>query len=399
MRKLFWRLHSTIGLLAGLGLIVIGLSGSLLIFHEEIEGLFWPAQTRVDPTPEGPLSLEDLVIAVEAQLPNYAVTGWDFRRDNPRAADGAYVIPFGVREWRFITVDPYRGTVLSGPTGSDRTFKGWLLELHYTFFSDHIGMAISGLLGIALCFLGVSGLYIYRRFWKTLVRLRIRASMRMLLGDVHRCVGVSSVAFNLVLGFTGAYWNIEHVIHEFTHEEFPEDSYIITSRLLPDELPLDEILEDAPRRIEGFQTHYVSLPWAPNGAVTLWGRADGAGWWRSLHGSQIAYDSQSGSFTSLHDIREDPLGAQILDAFEPLHFGNFAGLPVKIVWAIGGMAPGILALSGAAIWWKRRRPVTGTPRNGLVESSRSPRKSAPQNSGLPRHSGTSHATSPAGPGA
>lgn len=363
MRKLFWRLHSFIGLAAGLGLVVIGISGSLLVFHEEISALLQPEQTRVEPTSGGRLSFEELVLAVESQLPEYAVTGWDFNHDNERAADGAFVIPFGVREWQYITVDPYRGTVLSGPLHHDLTFKGLLLELHYTFFADHWGMAISGLLGIALCFLGLSGLWLYRRFWKTLFRLRWRASARMLLGDFHRLVGVTSVAFNLLLGFTGAYWNVAHVIDEFAHEPHPDDVYVITERLLPDDLPLNEILADAPGRLPGFRTHYVSLPWAPDGAVTLWGDFDDGAWFRSPHGSQMTYASQDGSFVSLHDIRGDSWWSQTLDAFEPLHFGSFGGLPIKLLWALAGLAPGLLAISGTAIWWKRRRRRKNPPRS------------------------------------
>lgn len=367
MRRLFWRVHSILGLTAGLGLIVIGLSGSALVFHEELDAVFNREQTRVVPTSAGRLPLDELLARVEAQLPGYAITGWQPQRDNPRAADGAYVIAFGEHTWNYLTVDPYRGTVLSGPRLHEETLKGWMLELHYTFFADHVGMAVSGLLGVALCLLGVSGLWIYRRFWRTLFTLRWRSGARLLFGDIHRFTGVTSVGFNLLLGFTGAYWNIDHVLHELREPTLPpSEEFNVPGKLYPEDFRLDAMVADAAERIPGFVTHYVSLPWSPGGGVTLWGKTADAAWFRNAYGSQVSYDAGTGAFGSVHDIRNDGLWAQTLDAFEPLHFGNFGGLPIKVLWALAGLAPGVLAVSGMAIWWQRRR--------GRQTSSRRPRR-------------------------
>ena len=43
---------------------------------------------------------------------------------------------------------------------------------------------------------------------------------------------------------------------------------------------------------------------------------------------------------------------------DPLHFGYFGGLPVKILWFILGLTPGALALTGTWMWWRRRARVT-----------------------------------------
>ena len=355
MRKLFWRLHSVIGLAAGLGLLVIGVTGALLVFHEEIDGLLNPAQTRVAPTPAGRLPLDDLVAAVEETFPRHAVTGWSFPRD-PRAADGVFIMPFGTREWRYITVDPYRAKVLSHPLLHDSTLKGWLVDLHSAFFLKDAGLAITGLLGVALCFLGLSGLWLYRRFWKTVFRLRWKSGLRLLYGDFHRMVGVLSVGFNLLLGFTGAYWNLSHIVdHLLEDHHDPADEALFFEKLFPATLDLAALPENAAQHLDGFETRYISFPWAPAGPFTLWGRAKDAAWFRSDFGSQVAFDSRTGDLLSVHDLRRKGLWAQVHDSFEPLHFGNFGGLPVKILWAVGGFTPALLSLSGMAIWWKRRQ--------------------------------------------
>ena len=36
-----------------------------------------------------------------------------------------------------------------------------------------------------------------------------------------------------------------------------------------------------------------------------------------------------------------------------VHFGRFAGMPVKIIWTVIGLAPAALFVTGALMWWKR----------------------------------------------
>jgi hypothetical protein len=36
-----------------------------------------------------------------------------------------------------------------------------------------------------------------------------------------------------------------------------------------------------------------------------------------------------------------------------LHVGNFAGLPVKVLWAVLGLAPPLLFVTGVIMWWHR----------------------------------------------
>nr|WP_226895354.1 PepSY-associated TM helix domain-containing protein [Luteolibacter marinus] len=349
-------MHSIVGLAAGVGLLVIGLSGSLLVFHEEIDALRLPEQTRVEPTAAGRLPLDELVAAVEKAAPGHAVTGWRIDRDNPHVADGVFVMPFGTREWHYLTIDSYRADVLSRPTDHESTLKHWLLDLHTEFFVHDIGMAVAGLLGVALCFLGLSGLWLYRRFWKSLLRLRWKSSLRMLAGDFHRMVGIFSVGFNLLLGFTGAWWNLSHVVEDLTGQPAdPADEVLFHEKLFPASLQLAALPEKARQHIEGFETRYISFPWAPGGPFTLWGSHEDAAWFRSDYGSQVAFDSQSGDFLSAHDLTRDGTWKQIEDAFEPLHFGNFGGLVSKSLWAAAGFAPALLCLSGMAIWWQRRR--------------------------------------------
>ncbi len=72
-------------------------------------------------------------------------------------------------------------------------------------------------------------------------------------------------------------------------------------------------------------------------------------------------------------------GDRILYWLAQAHFGRFAGVPVKIIWTVIGMAPAALFITGAVMWWKRvlkpwlgRRPVV-SPRLAAARSENSVR--------------------------
>jgi uncharacterized iron-regulated membrane protein len=133
-------------------------------------------------------------------------------------------------------------------------------------------------------------------------------------------------------------------------------------RLYADSLSLDAIVADAAQRLPGYRANYISLPWAAGGDVTLYGSFSDAGPLRSPYGTHVAYDSQTGIHKSTFDLRTAGAWAQAVDAFTPLHFGNFGGLPIKLLWCLGGLTPGVLAVSGFIIWQQRRRKRPPTSR-------------------------------------
>ena len=356
MRKRLWQLHSWLGLAAGLGLLVIGLTGSLLIFHEELELVFNPEMVRAEPTSAGRLPLDTLLGHAQRQLPGHEVTGWLPQYEAPRLADVLYVIERGHNEWLIATLDPYTGKLLASPRLGTTTLTGWLLDLHYAFFADNVGLAIAGLFGLMLCGLGVTGVWMYREFWKSFLTLRWGRGARILFSDLHKFTGITSVVFNLLLGFTGAYWNITHVAGHMIDGDPPQPK--IEQRLYAATLSLDNLARDAAQCLPGFRGNFISLPSNPAApAVIFWGAIEPRGPFTGPYGSTVSYDPQTGAHTATTDLRAAGLWTRIADTFVPLHYGTFGGLTVKILWSLGGLTPGLLAVTGFLIWRRRRQPT------------------------------------------
>ena len=367
LTKRVWRLHSWLGLGCGLGLVVIGLTGSLLVFHDEIDAWRFPALHRAHPTPAGRLSYDVLWQSLRRALPDETVIGW-----TPAAAadqtDAIYVARAGEEDPRSLHLDPYTGEVRGTPTVIDRTLNGWLLNLHYSLLTGTFGTFVAGLLAVGLLTLGASGLWLHRRFWVNFLRLRWDRSARLFFSDLHKAVGISSAAFNLILGFTGAWWNLEAVYNKWSAA--PAAATAPANPLPPsprfDPSPggpsLDAMLAQGQKTLPGFRPTYLALPERREGTITYYGTLPTANPLRGDYGSRLVFGAADGGLKEAVDMRRAGLWAKISDSFAVLHYGTwgaaFGPVPatlVKILWTVLGLSPGVLAVSGFLVWRSRQR--------------------------------------------
>ncbi|QYJ83556.1 PepSY-associated TM helix domain-containing protein [Shewanella aegiceratis] len=351
MRRLLWKWHGWLGLFAALPLFIIALTGSVLVFKSELEHLLMPE--KVLAASETRLSFTQLLRSADEALPQHEILGWQFAA-NAGEADKLYVAKQGTYDWQLLFVDPSQGSLLSQPVGLSHYLLDWLLELHYTLLADHLGLAVTALVSILLILLSLSGFILHRQFWRTFFTLRWGKSLRLFLSDSHKMLGIIGAPLFLILGFTGAWWNIEHIVEEW-HEPDPK-TLIITQSYYNKQLDMDALLTHATQVIPGFQTHYVRFPDKSYAGIHLFGAAQDRGALRSDYGSIVSFDDKSGQLSASVDATKAGALYQFVDSFRPLHYGNFGGLVSKIIWCVVGFLPSLMALSGYLMWQARRKP-------------------------------------------
>lgn len=365
LTKKVWQFHSWLGLVCGLGLLVIGVTGSLLVFHDEIDAWRFPALYRTQPTPDGRLSYDALWASLRRSVPPKKIVGWSPAR-TPDATDAVYTLHDGEDEARTLHLDPYTGEVRGRPFKADYSLSGWLLRLHYTLLAGQVGTLVAGLLATMLLALGASGLWLYRGFWRNFFTLRWGRSARLFFSDFHKMVGISSTVFNLILGFTGAWWNLNTVWTQWTAPAAPAApppaQTVAALDFTAAGLSLDALVARARRELPGFQTIYLGLPAGREGAITFYGTVPSHNPFRGDFGSRVIFNAADGALQQVVDIRRASFWEKVQDAFVLLHYGTFGtafgavvGLVIKLLWTLLGLAPGVLAVSGFLIWRARRR--------------------------------------------
>jgi uncharacterized iron-regulated membrane protein len=361
LRKAVFSLHRIIGLLIGLLLIVIGLTGSLLVFEAEISdwliirqfGQVVPSNQRLAP--------DILLDITKTTYPSLKPVRLDFpdRSDQPfkirmsssRADDKIYMD--GTYE---VFVNPYTGKVL-GDQVERSTYYRFLLNLHYRLLAEDIGVKIAGTAGFLLLVLSISGLILWSG-WRKLIsgfKIKWNAHPKRLNYDLHKVAGAVTAVFLIIVAATGAGWNF----YEVTQPAI----YALTStptRPEPQSKPiagqsslrLTEILAKAENAFPNGTVTTIYLPDIPEGTFTIYKKVEGG----SEYGNAIYLDQFSGAVLRIDDEKEAALGDRILNTFIPLHFGTFGGLTTRILYVFIGLSPLILFVTGFVMWWYRRKP-------------------------------------------
>src|SRR4051812_6357658 len=122
LRRSLLTLHQWVGLAAGLFLIVISISGSALVFENEIDRALNRSTSFVAPGPR-PLPIETLIARVAAAYPGDQIGGVRIGE----APDQAY--EFSLRSRQGAMVNPYTGDVL-GLRDHEKSFARWVHLLH-----------------------------------------------------------------------------------------------------------------------------------------------------------------------------------------------------------------------------------------------------------------------------
>lgn len=354
MKKKLHLWHRYCGLVIALPLIIISLTGSILVFKEEIDHLIMPELASVNASPGTRLSFDNLHTTIKHNLPNYEIGSWEIF-DDGQTADRVYVLKHGTDEWFKVYLDQYQGIVRSTPQAVDHYLTDWLLDLHYKFLIGETGLWFTGTISLILMFMGISGFIIYRQFWKKFFTLRLKVKRIAFFSDLHKLVGIWSAPVLLILGFTGVYWNISEIIHhEFEHADEPP--HLVKGPLYNHQLSLDNLMLTAKTQMGGFRATYLMFPFEPDLPITFFGDVANTSFVTSEYASTVSFDKETGKQLPNYDIREAPFFLVAVDSFRKLHFGYFAGLPSRIIWCLIGLTPLIFAITGCYLWLKRRKP-------------------------------------------
>jgi uncharacterized iron-regulated membrane protein len=195
-------LHSYAGIIAGILLIVIGLTGSALVFSEELDRILNPQILQVVPQDKR-VSLETVLNTVLEAYPDLKA----HRVIVPQKPDGVYAVMMESpsEEYTNVYVNPYSGTIL-GFRPFKQTLGGFLIELHINLFAGNLGAKVVGFSGVLLLLLSITGAILWSG-WKRLTlgfKIRWRSPSRLINYDIHKVVGISSLIFLTTIAFTGA---------------------------------------------------------------------------------------------------------------------------------------------------------------------------------------------------
>ncbi len=348
-RKLL-AIHRYAGLIVSLNFVVLALTGLILVFHEEIDdalGVVPPVAAQGDVIPFA-RTIDIAHAAKPAANPIYVF-------QDPEKYPGMVFVGLAenshqIADSKPVIVDLHgEGRAVDG-VDFDNNFTTVVLKIHAELFAGMAGRLFLGVVALAIVASLVTGAIVYgptmRRFSFGL--LRRDRSLRTLLADVHKLVGAATFGWNLVVASTGALLSVGTLIIQFyAMTELKAMTASFADRPnVTDYATLDHAIANAERAVPGRQWSMVALPGSdlasPQHYTVL------------LHGGK-GIEEHVLSLAMVDAARPDDVTPKELPWFikavllsEPLHFGNYGGLPLKIVWSAFTVLT--LGLSASGVW-------------------------------------------------
>lgn len=209
-KKTLFQLHWFFGITAGLVLALMGITGAVVSFQDELLNALNPSVLKVEKLDSGVLPPAELVRKVEATEGKQVAMLW-VGVDSDSAARVFFTPPPGERRGQMRYVDPYTGTYQGDAVGQD--FFGLMLQLHRFLAMGQTGRQITGACTLMLIFFCLSGLYLRwpRKAlnWRAWLTLDWAKKGRSFNWDLHAVAGTWCLVFYLLAALTGLSWSYE----------------------------------------------------------------------------------------------------------------------------------------------------------------------------------------------
>ncbi|MBI4547203.1 MAG: PepSY domain-containing protein [Ignavibacteriae bacterium] len=356
MNRSLFALHRWLGLLAGVFLLLIGLSGSILIYHDSMDRWLNPALYHIEPYGSR-LSLDSMYgIVYQKYSENFSSLSLDIPANAEEVYEFTLTEPqenYHTRRRYIVDIHPYSGTILREGYCDEisTSFIHWVMYFHNSFHYGRIGMLIVSLVSVTIFLSMITGLLVYGKNILNVLMFRIplrQKSGTRLYRSIHLYVAVWALLFNVIVFFTG-FWMMKAT---FTPDAWKLDEQRQKTRL---SVSLDSCLAKSRELLLGFIPDYIAIPLMQGDFIEIDGNMTHTT--RLMYGdaSRVVFDPQSGEVMEATDITQAPFPENLVAVVWPLHIGNYGGDGIKILYVIGGLMPGILSISGFMLWWKRKR--------------------------------------------
>lgn len=364
--RLWFLVHSWLALPIWFFVLIVCVTGTLAVVSQEIVWLTNPDVRASKPDGDAErLSFQQVLDALHKAEPDMAVNFISQPDGSHFALTASVVFPDGSAPTLY--VNPYTGAIQGkSPSFSfeafTRALHGWWLVPFTNGYSW--GWYLVSLLGLPMLASLVTGLVVYKRFWKGFFKptLRFNHGARIFWGDFHRLSGIWSIWFIAVISITGTWFLIQAILGDnhitlSTEPVVPviarEDVPRTESGAPAPRISLDDATRIAKEQIPGLDVSFVSLPGNAYAHVYLGGRG-----WYPLMFQTVNVNPYNSKIESQFLIDDRSTLEFVTESMRPLHTGDFGGLAIKLIWAFFGLVLSMMVLSGLLIWTKRTAQAT-----------------------------------------
>lgn len=355
--KAWYLVHKWTSLVCTAFLLMLCLTGLPLIFHEEIDAWLEP-QAGLRPMPDGTplLSLDRAVAAAMAAYPGERPLYMSFDTDRPVVNVTTGPDAGATADEMHITAIDLRNAEIVGSL-KEEGIMHVILRLHVDLFAGLPGELFLGFMGLLFFAAIVSGIVVYAPFMRRLRfgTVRLARSTRLKWLDLHNLLGIATLMWLSVVGLTGVINTLSKpLVDIWRRDQLAGLTAAYKDLPVPERMKaVDVAVATAKAAAPGTRPQFVAFPgvrFTSNHHYAVWLRGATPAAQQLLTPALI--DAETGALTAM---RRMPWYMIALRVSQPLHFGDYAGLPLKLIWAAFDLAAILVLGSGLYLWLGRRR--------------------------------------------
>jgi uncharacterized iron-regulated membrane protein len=357
--KVWSKIHTWTSMISMVFLLLLCVTGLPLIFNHELNhALYDEVEPAALPADTAPANLDRIVENGLARNPGHAVQFMFWDRDEPELIwlSIGKAVDSNPDQNRLLKLDSRTGEFLEEVDFRNRlTYV--IYRLHVDIYAGLPGKLFLGLMGFLFCVAIVSGVVLY---WPSTRKLDFGAMRRdrprlVHWLDLHNLLGVVTVVWALTVGFTGVINTWADLIFKlWQNDQLVAMTQAYKDRGMPaGPTSVDQAVAAAREVMPGMKPSFVAFPGNPfssksHYAVFMRGETPLTS--RLLRPALV--EAETGKLT---DSRELPLYTKALLVSQPLHFGDYGGMPLKIIWAVLDIATIVVLVTGLYLWVVRIR--------------------------------------------
>ena len=361
LKKISSQLHLWLGISSGLVVFIVALTGSILVFEEELEPVIYRKLHVVEvPKDQSPLPMDNLHATVASAYPKQRIARIAIEPHPDRTVIFGLVKGKKEKDVLSVAVNPYTAEI-TDTRRENESFFHIVLQLHRYLCLEDTGKLITGVACVMFLVIMITGLVLWwpnRKQTKQRLTIKWGAKFKRLNWDLHAVFGFYVLPFTFLIALTGLVWSYKWVNNMIylafdgkpqQKREAPANMGITnaastgtlakitaeTNRLLPH-----------PGRIQ------FTLPESDSLSITISKVNENASIANVV--DFLYFDQNDGHLLSKRLYDDETTGMKVRRLVFPIHTGSLWGLPTKILALIVALFTATLPVTGVIIWVGRK---------------------------------------------
>ena len=359
LKKWAGRIHLWLGLLTGIIVFIVAITGCIYVFHDEIKDTIYDYRF-VEQQQSGYLPPSEIKEIVQSKYPG---TTDDFvlyaGQDRPVAVYGVYEeTPY------YYYLNPYTGEWLYSQDFTKDFFE-IVKALHmYLLLPEEIGRQVVGISTLIFILMMITGVILWwpkklKNLRKSL-KIKWNARWRRVNYDLHNISGFYLHILAIVVAITGLYFSYDWVkdglyfvgnLGEDVESDHHIENIVQKPRIL--EEPIDIAFVKTQEKAPGHEMYFVWTEGDHHPVVT-------GAYTESLdydHQSNYYFHPQTAELLQEQPYESKSTGLKLQEMSYGIHTGQYFGITGKIIAFILSIFVASLPVTGFIVWWGRKNRV------------------------------------------